>query len=232
VPRDAAKAAAWYQLAVNQDFAPARSRLGWLYEWGEGVPKDREKAKSLGVKNDASFFLFVINECGSEQPRNAAEISARRFEEAIERGDPQAEFERGYDYFTAEKYEDAHVWFRKAAGHGQTDAQFALGKMYLEALGVDRDPVQAMYWLEKAAEKWDLVAMLMLAKMNMELDPTKAYKYGYLLEIARNPDALPPSGTLVERMTLVQIADGTAAVREFLTRHPRPADVARRNRFH
>jgi hypothetical protein len=71
-----------------------------------------------------------------------------------------------------------------------------------------------MHWLEKAAEKWDLVAMHILAMMNMELDPAKAYKYGYLLEIARNPDALPPSGEFVERMTLVQVADGAAAARE------------------
>ena len=231
VPKDLAKAASWFQRAADHGSAHARSRLAWLYEWGEGVPQDREKAKSLGIKNDASFLLFLVNECGSEQPKNAAEISARRFEESIERGDPQAEFRRGYGYYTDEKYQDAVVWFRKAAEHGQVDAQFALGKMYLEGKGVARDAVQAALWLEKAAEQWDLIAMFMLAKMNLDRDPAKAYMYGYLLEIARKADAAPPTGGLVESMTPVQVADGTAAAREFLTRHPRPADAARRNRY-
>jgi TPR repeat protein len=232
VSKDVAKSAAWFQRAADQGSTHARARLGWLYEWGEGVPQDREKAKALGVKNDGSFLLFLINECGSEQPKNAQEISARRFEEAIERGDPLAEFRRGYDFYTDEKFEDAVYWFRKAAEHGQVDAQFALGRMYLEGKHVVRDTAQATLWLEQAAEQWDLIAMHMLARMNLERDPARAYMYGYLLEIARKPDAAPPTSGLVERMTPIQIADGNAAVREFLSRNPRPADAARRSRFH
>jgi len=230
-PKDAAIAAYWFQLAADQGFAPARSRLGWLYELGMGVPKDTVKGESLRRKEAGPFPLFTVNECGSEQPKNAKEISLRRFEEAIERGDREAEFRRGYSFFTDRNYEEALAWFRKAAEHGQVDAQFALGTMYLEGKGVARDPAQATLLLEKAAEQWDMVAILMLARMHLDRDPARAYMYLYLLEIARNPEAPPPSGSVVDGMTPAQIADGAAAAREFLIKYPRPADAARRNRY-
>ena len=40
VPRDLAKAAAWYEKAAERDYAPAQNNLGVMYEQGLGVPKD------------------------------------------------------------------------------------------------------------------------------------------------------------------------------------------------
>lgn len=230
VPKDAGKAASWFQKAVDQDFAPARPLLAWLYENGEGVPRDEARAKLLRGP-DGWGYPRLISECGWEEPKNSAAISARRFEEAIGRGDPEAEFHRGERFYGDEKYQDAVSWFLKAADHGQVDAQFALATMYLDAKGVARDPAKAMQWLEKASEQWDMIAMAMLCKMNMERDPARAYMYGYLVEIARKADAPLPSGDFVDRMTPAQIAEGRAATAEFLTKHPRPEDAASRNRY-
>jgi uncharacterized protein len=34
----------WWEMAAEQDYAPAQNRLGWAYSYGEGVPKDYVKA--------------------------------------------------------------------------------------------------------------------------------------------------------------------------------------------
>ena len=39
-PQLYAEAAKWYRRAADQDYPPAQVRLGWLYEYGNGVPQD------------------------------------------------------------------------------------------------------------------------------------------------------------------------------------------------
>jgi TPR repeat protein len=60
-------------------------------------------------------------------------------------------------------------WYRKAADQGYVDAQFDLGFMYKNGLGVPQDYVQAHMWFslaatggdQGAAESGDTVAGLM-----------------------------------------------------------------------
>lgn len=44
---DFSDAVFWFQKAAEQDFAPSKYRLGWCYEYGQGVAKDKNKARSL-----------------------------------------------------------------------------------------------------------------------------------------------------------------------------------------
>ncbi len=50
-----------------------------------------------------------------------------------------------------EEYEQAAIWFRKAAAQGSAAAQFSLGRMYSTGVGVPQDPVVANKWLSLAA---------------------------------------------------------------------------------
>jgi Caspase domain/Sel1 repeat len=52
VPLDYAKAAEWYQRAVQHKYAPAMQELGYLYEQGLGVPKDA--LRGLNLQREAS----------------------------------------------------------------------------------------------------------------------------------------------------------------------------------
>jgi uncharacterized protein len=45
----------------------------------------------------------------------------------------------------------AKAWFEKAAVQGYSRAQFNLGLLYAEGLGVAQDYAKAKAWLEKAA---------------------------------------------------------------------------------
>jgi len=44
-------------------------------------------------------------------------------------------------------------WFRKAAKQGNVGAQFNLGRMYENGLGVDKNDSTAVEWHRKAAEQ-------------------------------------------------------------------------------
>jgi hypothetical protein len=83
---------------------------------------------------------------------------------------------------------EAVNWYRKAAAQGYSDAQFNLGIMYQNGLGIPQDYVQAHMWFnlaamtgdQGAAENRNIVAGLMTPaqiaeaqKLAREWKPTK-----------------------------------------------------------
>jgi TPR repeat protein len=60
----------------------------------------------------------------------------------------------------------AHQMFRHAAAHfGDVEAQYEVGRMYLQGLGTPKDGVQAARWLRLAADKGHRRAQAMLGGM-------------------------------------------------------------------
>lgn len=89
---DHAQAAAWYQKAADQGYAPAMIDLGQLYERGEGVPKDMVKAVNLYRKASGlppSNFASAQAALGAEptglSKLNAAYEAARADADAMSR---------------------------------------------------------------------------------------------------------------------------------------------------
>ena len=120
----------------------AQSMLGWMYEWGEGVPKDYMQARLWYEKAAAQGFAPAQTNLGALYNNG--------------RGVPQ-------------DYEQARLWYEKAAAQGFPDAQFSLGQMYAKGQGVPQNHVQAHMWYNLAAAngeengtKWrDFVARMM-----------------------------------------------------------------------
>ena len=54
---------------------------------------------------------------------------------------------------TPQSYEDAVVWFRKAAEQGNPAAQFNLGVAYAGGTGVPQSSEEARKWFQKAADQ-------------------------------------------------------------------------------
>ena len=52
-----------------------------------------------------------------------------------------------------QNFQTAAKLYRQAAEQGDVRAQNRLGQYYHSGLGVDRDPEQALIWLEKAAQQ-------------------------------------------------------------------------------
>lgn len=68
-------------------------------------------------------------------------------------------------------FEQAYRWFKKAAEKGHTLAEFSLGSMYLEGMGVPVDITQSRFWFKKAAEKGVVDAMYNMAVTYHKLQP-------------------------------------------------------------
>lgn len=65
--------------------------------------------------------------------------------------DAEAQYNLATHYFKKQQYIDAKYWFEQSAYKGDKDAQYQLGNLYLQGLGVQNDLKKAFYWYEKAS---------------------------------------------------------------------------------
>src|ERR1700686_5757150 len=76
--------------------------------------------------------------------------------------DPQAQFNRGTDYWygdgVPQDYVEAANWYRKAAERGYAEAQYRLGQMLAIGQGIPQDDAGAANWYRKAAEQGVVLA--------------------------------------------------------------------------
>lgn len=187
--------------------ARAQSLLGVMYDFGNGVPKDRSRAVELYRKaaeqgfGEAEFYL-------AEKTQNPAE-AAGWYLKAAEHGFVQAMGKLATRYESVGAglpYDKAKAtyWWRQAAEGGDTGAQWRLGLMYEQGIGVPVDLVQSLMWLDIAQG---------------EAGPSHA-----IFEHPANPASTRRG--LVLKMTPEQVADGDRRARTWMTAHnsapPRP----------
>lgn len=125
--------------AADNGHGKAQTLLGMLYEKGVGVEKDTEKA-----------IVY--------------------YERAAIQGIPEAESRLGHLLWDLEKESEVvsletASWLKKAARHGEVEAQVTLGKM---ALDVKNSPIaqnEAVWYLKDAAKKGNDQARGLLSRM-------------------------------------------------------------------
>lgn len=64
----------------------------------------------------------------------------------------EMQYEQGMTYLNSCNYQEALKQFGKSAKEGNTDAQYQIGLMFLDGLGVNKNPRDAAYWFRKAAQ--------------------------------------------------------------------------------
>ncbi|EPG8599248.1 tetratricopeptide repeat protein [Klebsiella pneumoniae] len=78
-----------------------------------------------------------------------------RLKSAGENGDVEAQYALGLMYLYGEildvDYQQAKIWYEKAAAQNDPRAQAKLGVMYANGLGVKQDYQQSKSWYQKAA---------------------------------------------------------------------------------
>lgn len=129
-------------------------RLGVMYENGEGVEKDPAKA--------FSYFSQIADENADTAPRGLeADIVAQSFVKVGEyygEGLPDA----GIPVDTAR----AHAMIIHAATYfGDAEAQYRLGRLYLENTELGTNPLQSARWLSLAARKGHAAAQAVLGDL-------------------------------------------------------------------
>jgi len=120
---DYAEAFRCWSTAADMGHVEAQIRLGFCYQCSFGVRQDKAKAEYWYKK--------------------AASIPAET---------PEAMDQKGSALWYLKQYDEAHEWYRKAAGLGHPGAMFQLGVDYMLGTGLPRDEAKAEEFFRKAAD--------------------------------------------------------------------------------
>ena len=210
VPQDHRAAAAWYRRAADQGHVMAQYYLARAYQNGEGVEQNYAKA--------AEWYRL-----------------------AAEQGSALAEFELGFLYFVGkgvpEDNTKAAAWVRRAAAPpdsvegsewgrfmrpplGDQEAQYYLGLMYGQGLGVSQDYRWAVFWYRRSAEQGYAPAQKLLGLMyfggrGIPQDYVLAHKWCNLAAARGDSEARECRDEVQEMMSQVQVREAQRLAREW-----------------
>ena len=159
-----------------QGDAAAQTGLAYLYEQGQGVPRDYAEAfrwyLKAAEKGDAiaqfNVGLLHFNGRGTKQDKTSGIIWIRK---AAEQGPPRAQTLAAATYATSGDYAKALDLYRKAAENGDDQAQETLGFIYTSGpyaewrKVVPTDLSLGVAWLRRAVESDNSNAEYSLASL-------------------------------------------------------------------
>jgi TPR repeat protein len=186
---DTEKAVISLQYAAENGHALAQWKLGRMYAEGEGVPRDDLRA--------FEYFRSIADSHaddapGTPQSRFVANAFVALGQYYLE-GIPKSAIKKDPDR--------AREMFSYAASYfGDADAQYYLGRLYLDGVGCPRDPKQAARWLWLSAHKGQNQAQALLGTMlfSGELVPRQAARGLMWLTLAK--DAATPDQTWITKL--------------------------------
>lgn len=152
--------------------AEAQYYVALMYDQGEGVEVDREKATALFTSAAESGHTIAQIATAYSYLKGIGvdrdyEKAADWYRKAAENGDSAAQRSLGLRYKHGEgvkqDYEEAAKWFHRAAEQGDERAFYELGIAYRYGDGVEQDYVKAAHWNRKAMEAGYAHAKRMLA---------------------------------------------------------------------
>jgi len=147
-----------------------------------------------------------------------------------EQGDPVAQFDlgtlyrAGYGQVVPQNDAEAMKWFRKSAEQGLAKAQFFVGFMYDNGMGVPKNDAEAVKWYRKAAEQGHEYSQLSLGRMywkgkGVPVNYVKAYMW-WSLATAQGVESTADSlEFLSKQMTHDQIAKAQELAAEWWKKH-------------
>ena len=92
-------------------------------------------------------------------------MDIEKLKTSAENGNAESQCELAQTYFQLGDKQKAFYWFKKSAEQGYDDGQLALGILYLNGEGVQKDKKQAISWLKKSAEQYNPDAKAILAEL-------------------------------------------------------------------
>jgi hypothetical protein len=168
VAQDDQEAVKWFLKAAEKEDINAQFTLGLIYEKGQGIKQDTSEA--------VKWYRKAIRQGDEDALNNLIEMGNR--------GNSVAQFTLGLIYEEGEgmppDHEEAAKWYRKAAEQrhetalnnltamchrGVAVAQFYLGAMFQDGLGVPQNHQEARKWCGKAAGQGHATAQARLNKM-------------------------------------------------------------------
>ena len=162
------------QKLAEQGDARAQFNLAIMYENGDGVPQDNQKAVEWYRKAaeqghaNAQLNLGFMYEKSYGVPQDKQK-AVEWYRKAAEQGHATAQYNLAIMYKKGEGVpqdkKKAVEWYHKAAEQGFASAQYSLGIMYYNGEGVQQDKKKAIEWFQKAAEQGHAHAQFELGDM-------------------------------------------------------------------
>jgi len=186
------EAVKWYRKAAQQGYANAMFNLGTAYYNGDGVPSDvfraydwfllaqeagsssasdavKRTGNEMGpsARNNALLEVAEMCEKGVELPQNYAE-AAKWYGRAVDLKDPRAMVKLASILANGSgvPQDDAQAFqLCRTAAKEYPPAQYCVGYLYQQGLGVPQDYAEAAKWYEKSAAGRHSPAYLALGQM-------------------------------------------------------------------
>lgn len=166
-----------FTVLAEQGHAMSQFIVGNMYDFGESVPRDYERAflwyKKAAEQGhpDSEYNLGVFYADGKGTERNY-EKAIEWFTKAANRGNQKAKQEvinlshylaekynnEAFDAFDNQRVNDAIVLFELSAKYGNTNAYLNLGILFMQGKVVEKDIEKAKHYLSKAIERGNLQA--------------------------------------------------------------------------
>ena len=175
VPQNADEAALWNERAARAGDTGAQARYGYQLLMGFGVPRDREAARgwleaSAAGAHEGGQFGLGLYHSAPDSPEPDSALALVWFERAAAQGNASACLCAGQillagDGSSARNPGRGQALLEEAARQGLTEAMYRLGEMHLKGTVGMADPMLAESWLQRAAERGHMAALLMLVRL-------------------------------------------------------------------
>jgi TonB family protein len=151
----------------------AERELGYMYEFGRGVPQDYGQSLAWFQKAAEAGDMYAQNQMGYyyEHGYGMSKDYAVAFvwyAKAATQGLSYAENNLGYDYLHGHgvpvDHRMAFGWLYKAAQQGNADAEENLGYMYERGLGTSVNMAAGVQWYQAATKRGNYRAQLFMAE--------------------------------------------------------------------
>ncbi len=131
-------------------------------------------------------------------------VALSLWKKAADQGYAQAQARMGDMLDQTDDDKESVEWYRKSAAQGNAAGEFGLGQMYAKGEGIKQDPDQARTYIQRAAEKGHLPAVLLMrdltknGELGVTIDPVQSAAWDakasqILGRPASQPVAPPPS---------------------------------------
>lgn len=139
----------YYQKAARQGFPPAMYALGLLYQYGSAVPAPHGKYAYLTDKKQARYWF---NESAKTGNTSAAQKVAF-LDHAAKAAAISEAYNKGYDAFEANNFQEAYQWWRVSALEGNEAAGYmGLGILHHLGKAPGNNLDTALRYYQKAAD--------------------------------------------------------------------------------
>lgn len=182
VVKDSKKALEWFQKAADNGSVYGQFRMGWAYSQGEGVDKDLKLAVSWYRKaadngDTAAMNNLAVCYARGEGVQQNLNEAFKLYDKASAKGNLLATINLAMMYEqgkgTVQDKKKAFELFHKIASckdvfSSEEDkkniakATYNVGRMYFGGIGIDKNPKEAVKYLELAKDKGNIDALYVL----------------------------------------------------------------------